>query len=174
MKATLIFAAAILLSPLTGQTAETPFSDAVAVWHFGDEKDSAQRHPLIVRGTVQLGVALAGEERAASLARGGDGKVAQFNGGHLEIGGPAFDPAGAVFTLVLRLRDPHGEWNAPLFGSYGGDGAASLYLRGVDGATLPQRDRNYGGGQMSTPAGWMFRTTDLTLSPVSDLGVGIG
>ncbi len=86
---------------------------------------------------MQLGVALAGEERAASLARGGDGKVAQFDGGHLEIGGPAFDPPGAVFTLLLRVRDPQGEWNAPLFGSYGGDGAASLYLRGVDGATLP-------------------------------------
>ena len=82
--------------------------------------------------------------------------MARFDGGHLEIGGPAFDPPGAEFTLLLRVRDPQGEWNAPLFGSYGGDGAASLYLRGVDGATLPQRDRNYVGGKMSTPAAWMF------------------
>ena len=156
MKATLLCAAAILLCPLPGQTAGTPFSDAVALWHFGDEKDAAQRHPLMVRGTVELGVALAGDDRAASLARGGDGKVARFDGGHLEIGGPAFDPPGAVFTLALRVRDPLGEWNAPLFGSYGGDGAASLYLRGADGATLPHRDRDFGGGQVSTPAGWMF------------------
>jgi len=109
-----------------------------------------------IHGDVKLGVELTGDERAASLARGGDGKVAQFNGGHLEIGGPAFDPPGAVFTLLLRVRDPRGEWNAPLFGSYGGDGRASLYLRGVDGATLPHEDRNFTGGKVSTPAAWMF------------------
>ena len=139
MKHSLTCFTALLLVPSAGQTAETPLGDAAAVWHFGEAEDSKHRHPLIVRGAVQLGVALAGEERAASLARGGDGKVAQFNGGHLEIGGPAFDPPGAVFTLLLRVRDPQGEWNAPLFGSYGGDGAASLYLRGVDGTTLPQQ-----------------------------------
>ncbi|MCX7007555.1 MAG: hypothetical protein NTY53_09970, partial [Kiritimatiellaeota bacterium] len=54
------------------------------------------------------------------------------------------------------VRDPQGEWNAPLFGSYGGDGVASLYLRGVDGATLPFEDRNFTGGPISTPAKWMF------------------
>lgn len=136
----------LLLAPSAGHTTETPLGDAAAVWNFGDAEDSQQRHPLIVRGAVQLGVALAGEEIAASLARGGDGKIARFDGGHLEIGSPQSDPPGAVFTLLLRVRDPQGEWNAPLFGSYGGDGAASLYLRGVDGSTLPHRDRNYAGG----------------------------
>jgi len=146
---------ALLLAPLA-IAANAPFKDAVAVWHFGDDKNLPQSHPLTIHGAVQLGVVLAGDERAASLARGGDGKVARFDGGHLEIGGPAFDPPGAVFTLALRVRDPQGEWNAPLFGSYGGDGAANLYLRGVDGATLPREDRSYGGGPMSTPAAWMF------------------
>ncbi len=131
--------------------AADPFGDADAVWKF----DGADK-TLTARGEVKLGVELTGAERSASLARGGDGKVAQFEGGHLEIGGPAFDPPGAEFTLLLRVRDPQGEWNAPLFGSYGGDGAASLYLRGVDGATLPREDRNYVGGPMSTPAAWMF------------------
>ncbi|MCX6906669.1 MAG: hypothetical protein NTY01_01360, partial [Verrucomicrobia bacterium] len=144
------------LAVVTTNAAEKPFGDAVAVWHFGDEQNAAQQHPLTIHGAVQLGVVLEGDERAASLARGGDGKVAQFDGGYLEIGGPAFDPPGAEFTLLLRVRDPRGEWNAPLFGSYGGDGKASLYLRGVDGATLPREDRNYVGGPMSTPAAWMF------------------
>ena len=151
---TLLFV--LILAATAAKAADAPFKDGAAVWHFGDEKDSTQRHPLTIHGAVQLGVPLEGDERLASLARGGDGKVAIFDGGHLEIGGPAFDPPGAVFTLALRVRDPLGEWNVPLFGSYGGDGAASLYLRGVDGATLPQRDRNYGGGEMATPAAWMF------------------
>ncbi len=135
--------------------AADPFGDAVAVWKF-DGTDKT----LTARGAVQLGVELAGDERAVSLVRGGDGRVAQFNGGYLEIGGPAFDPPGAEFTLALRVRDPQGAWNAPLFGSYGGDGAASLYLRGVDGATLPFEDRNFTGGKMSTPAKWMFGWPD--------------
>jgi sucrose-6-phosphate hydrolase SacC (GH32 family) len=151
MKAKLLVTCA-LAATATAFAASAPLNDAVAVWNFGDPKDSS----LIARGDVKLGVALAGDERAASLARGGDGRVAQFNGGWLEIAGPAFDPPGAEFTLLLRVRDPQGAWNAPLFGSYGGDGRASLYLRGVDGATLPFEDRNYTGGKMSTPAMWMF------------------
>lgn len=142
------------LAAVTTNAADKPFHDAAAVWHFGDEKNTT--HPLTVHGTVQLGAPLDGDARAASLARGGDGKAARFDGGYLEIGGPAFDPPGAVFTLALRVCDPNGAWNAPLFGSYGGDARASLYLRGVDGATLPREDRNYVGGKMSTPAAWMF------------------
>ena len=153
------FTAALLLSPpaVTATcVAATPLKDAVAVWHFGDDQDSSQRHRLTVHGAVKLNVELEGAERAASFAQGGDGQATRFDGGYLEIVGPSLDPPGAVFTLLLRVRDPQGEWNAPLFGSYGGDGAASLYLRGVDGATLPRRDRNIGGAEMATPAAWMF------------------
>lgn len=140
--------------------AELPFKDAVGIWNFDDEKNTEQPHPLIVRGAVTLGVPLEGDERAASLARGGDGKAARFDGGHLEIGGPAFDPPGAEFTLLLRVRDPQGAWNAPLFGSYGGDAAASLYLHGVDGTTLPQHERIGGSGEIPTTAGAMFGWPD--------------
>ena len=70
MKSVLTLFTALLLAPSAGQTAETPLGDAAAVWHFGGAEDSQQRHPLIVRGVVQLGVGLAGDERAASLARG--------------------------------------------------------------------------------------------------------
>lgn len=139
-----------------GIGAELPFKDAVAVWNLGDNNNAAQKFPLTVHGDVTLGVKLTGDERAASLVRGGDGEVAEFAGGYLEIGGPAFDPPGAEFTLLLRVWDPKGKWNAPLFGSYGGDGAASLYLHGVDGATLPFDDYNYKGDKVSTPAKWMF------------------
>lgn len=151
--------AALTLVLLVSQrfgVAASPFDDAVAKWHFG----AAAQPGLTVHGNVKMGVELAGEDRTASLDRGGDGKVAQFDGGYLEIGGPAFDPPGAAFTLVLRVRDPHGAWNAPLLGSYGGDGAASLYLRGVDGTTLPREDRNFTGGKMFTPAMWMFGYAD--------------
>lgn len=140
--------------------AESPLADAAAVWHFGDTGTPPQLRPLTLRGDVQIGVALQGDDRAASLARGGDGQAVLFNGGHLEIGGPPFAPPGAEFTLVLRVRDPEGAWNAPLFGSYGGDGAVSLYLRGVDGATLPRHDRNFVDARMSTPADWMFGWPD--------------
>ncbi len=145
-----------LLVVVPVNAAGSPLKDAVAMWHFADQASSAQRHSLLVHGTVTLGVPLDGEEREASLAHGGDGKVAHFEGGYLEIGGSSFDPPATVFTLLLRVRDPQGKWNVPLFGSYGGDGAVSLYLRGVDGATLPRRDRNFVGGEMATPADWMF------------------
>ncbi len=140
--------------------ADAPLSDAVAVWHFDRQEAAAQAYPLQVHGAVTLGVPLEGVERADSLRRGGNGKVARFAGGYLAIGGPSFDPPGAVFTLLLRVRDPHGRWRAPLLGSYGGDAAVSLYLHGVDGATLPQRDRNFVNAVMTTPAAWMFGWTE--------------
>lgn len=108
---------------------ENVFQDAVAVWNFSETENGTQTYPLSIHGAVTLGKALGGEERAASLARGGDGKVAVFDGGYLEIGGPAFDPPGAEFTLLLRVRDPQGEWKAPLFGSYGGTARAARMAR---------------------------------------------
>ncbi len=145
-----------ILAALAANAADAVFEDAVVVWHFDGANNSLQRFPVTIHGAVQVGVPLEGDDRAASLARGGDGKAARFDGGYIEIGGPAFDPPNSVFTLLLRLRDPWGAWNVPLFGSYGGDGAASLFLRGLDGASLPPRDRNHTGGQVATPAAWMF------------------
>ncbi len=153
----------LLLLAVAGVAAAagSPLRDADAVWQFGKgDTGPRTRYPLTVHGAVKLGVLLTGEERRASLARGGDGTVARFEGGYLEVGGPACDPVGATFTLLLRVRDTAGAWNAPLFGSYGGDAAVSVYLRGVDGATLPMRDMNYAGGLLSTPAAWMFGRPD--------------
>jgi len=161
MSKSLLAAAIVFAFATTAANAgENVFQDAVAVWNFSGTENGTQTYPLSIHGAVTPGKPLEGDERTASLARGGDGKAAVFNGGYLEIGGPAFDPPGAEFTLLLRVRDPQGEWKAPLFGSYGGDGAASLYLRGMDGATLPLRERVGAGGEIPTTAGAMFGWPD--------------
>ncbi|MGE5608677.1 MAG: LamG-like jellyroll fold domain-containing protein [Bacillota bacterium] len=104
--------------------APSPFADAVAVWHLGDLKDSAGKDSALTpRGDVKPGVELTGSDRAASLARGGDGRVSQFNGGYLDAGQGAdgeLNLGGRAFTLCARLRDPSGNWMAPLFSKHGG------------------------------------------------------
>lgn len=57
------------------------FADAVAVWHLADFDSADGQSPLKLHGTAKVGVALKGAERAASLARGGDGMVAEITGG---------------------------------------------------------------------------------------------
>jgi beta-fructofuranosidase len=93
--------------------ASSPLADAVAAWGMADASGLAKH------GDVKTGIALADEERAASLARGGDGFVAQFtpdsflNAGQRNI-------TGRGFTLCTRLRDSTGTWMAPLVSKYGG------------------------------------------------------
>ena len=65
----------------------TPLTDAVAVWHMADSHDSAGANSVLkVEGQVKLGIELEGANREASLARGGDGKVAELAGGWLNPG----------------------------------------------------------------------------------------
>lgn len=86
------------------------FSGAIAVWHMGDAKDSAGRNSALkTHDPVKLGVELAGAERAASLARGGDGKAAQLDGGWLDAGqgdGGELNLTGDKFTALIRMRCP--------------------------------------------------------------------
>ena len=118
--------AVIVLSCVRGLAADgrSPFTDAVAVWHMGDLRDSAaQSSALLPHGDVKSGVELTGTERDASLARGGDGRVAQINGGYFDAGqgeGDKLKLKGSAFTLCARLRDPDGTWMAPLFSKHGG------------------------------------------------------
>ncbi len=127
-KGWLLFAlsAALLLSRGTvpAATETSPFADAVAAWQMADLNDSAGNNSrLEVRGDVRVGVPLSGPEREASLARGGDGKVAHFLGGWLDAGQGAdgeLNLAGKAMTLAVRLRDPSGQWNCPLFSKHGG------------------------------------------------------
>ena len=76
----------------------------MAVWHMGAQNPAGGapggapstlgpgRGPLAIEGNVKLGVELAGAERKASLRRGGDGRVAQFDGGYLRRGSRAGVP----------------------------------------------------------------------------------
>ena len=85
------------------------FDDAVAVWHM------ASAEGVAVHGDVALGVPLEGAEREASLARGGDGRVARVSGGWISVGDDALKLAGPEMTLCMRLNDTSKAWDAPLF-----------------------------------------------------------
>ncbi len=101
-----------------------PFDDAVAVWSMAGLEDSAGRSSrLTPSGTVEVGIELTGEERDASLRRGGDGRAARFDGGHLSAGqgaGGELNLAGSALSVCVRLRDPSGAWDSPLFSKHGG------------------------------------------------------
>jgi beta-fructofuranosidase len=97
---------------------------AVAVWHFGDLQSADGQCPLVAKGAVKLGSELQGSDRDASLARGGDGKVAEFAGGWLDAGQGAqgrLNLKGSALTLLVRLRNPSGKWgDGELFCKHGG------------------------------------------------------
>jgi len=103
---------------------KTPFEDAVAVWHMEDLNDTAGKNShLTPRGDVRVGIELKGEEREASIKRGGDGYVAEFREGYLSAGQGAdgeLNLEGEALSLCIRLRDASGEWNTPLFSKHGG------------------------------------------------------
>ena len=119
----------------------SPFNDAVAVWHMADLKDSSgNNNSLTAQGDVSVGVELDGSDLEASLKRGGNGKAAEFRGGYLSAEQGAngkMNLSGSVMTMCIRLRNPSGNWDGPLFGKYGGDELASYYLYAMDGATKP-------------------------------------
>jgi len=117
--------------------ASSPLNGAVAVWHMADEKDAAGTDAaLTVQGKVALGVELQGAQRKASLRRGGDGRVARFEGGYLRAG-PAGAPhvslTGKEMTLCVRLQDSSGRWDALLFGKEDTDDRFANMLYGREG-----------------------------------------
>jgi len=73
-------------------------------------------YTLHVDPLVRCGVELSGDEAKDSIVRGGDGRVAVFEGGIVEL---IPESSGAMsrgrsLTFCLRARDPSGTWNAPL------------------------------------------------------------
>ena len=72
---------------------------------------------LLMSGSAKLGVAVSGAEREASLRRGGDGLVGQFDDGVLaDVKGTAmFAKSPRSMSLCIRLRDPSGKWRSPIF-----------------------------------------------------------
>lgn len=130
----LAIAAGVLACSLSALGAEpSPFADALAVWHMGGREDSAGKNSsLTVHGAVELGVELQGDDRAASLQRGGDGRVARFEDGWLTAGQGAdgeLNLSGKAASLCLRLRDPAGTWGAGLFSKMGQPRNYNFYAR---------------------------------------------
>ncbi|MBI5684476.1 MAG: GH32 C-terminal domain-containing protein [Verrucomicrobia bacterium] len=122
---TVVVAAACVLGASHGFAASTAvFTDAVAVWHFGDLNSADGKSPLKLHGNVKLDVELKGAEREASLSRGGDGKAAEFAGGWLDAGQGGdgrLNLKGGAMTMLLRLRNPSGQWGpGELFCKHGG------------------------------------------------------
>ena len=80
-----------------------PLMDAVAAWSMATLKGSAANSPpLATTGKVEVGIELSGAEKEASLARGGDGRVAAFEGGYLDAGpmaANALETQGDAFSL---------------------------------------------------------------------------
>ncbi|HZJ14934.1 MAG TPA: LamG-like jellyroll fold domain-containing protein [Chthoniobacteraceae bacterium] len=130
-----IFTAAIPALALSAslQTLDAaPFAEAVAVWHMSDLHDNAGADSALqTNGDVKLGVQLGDAERDESARRGGDGKAAEFHGGWFAAGHGAdgeLNLAGTGLTLCVRLRDPSGQWNAPLLSKHGGHARLSYNL----------------------------------------------
>lgn len=102
----------------------TPFADAIAVWHMSDLNDTAGKNSrLILYGDVKIGIELTGAERDASIKRGDDGYLAEFQGDYLGAGQGAdgeLNFEGKELSLCIRLKDASGKWNTPLFAKHGG------------------------------------------------------
>ena len=101
MNATLTLLTALLLTaPAALRAADVQGQERVKLrLGFADDAD------LKVIGNVKVGIALEGDELAASLARDGDGKVARFEGGRLLAGDAKPVLKGMQdFTFYLRLK----------------------------------------------------------------------
>ena len=146
------------------EAGNSPFDDAIAVWHMAGLNDSAGNNSVLtIHGDVRVGVELTGPDRAASLVRGGDGRAAVFSGGYLSAGqgiNRELNLVGKEMTMCIRLHDPSGTWDAPLFGKYGGDDRASYHLYCIDGGSKPFHEVIGKGRQAHTPYYDLFAKED--------------
>lgn len=144
-------------SPSSSANAHLP-RGAICNWQMDSVKDETGKHKLHIEGDVSFG-SLAATDRKHSLARGGDGNAAQFNGGYLQLSDDkGFEFPQGQFSIAIRMRDPSGKWRYPILGSYGSENKVSLALRAIDGSSMPFESRNKGGAPVSTIYSWMFGT----------------
>jgi sucrose-6-phosphate hydrolase SacC (GH32 family) len=95
--------AALVLPSAMTPAAESPFLDAAALWHFAPSEGS----PPPPDG-VRMAVPLDGGERAASLARGGDGFAAAFSGaGGIPVA-RAIPHSADAMTWAVRVKAAKG------------------------------------------------------------------
>jgi len=101
----------VVLPTLRAKAAES-FHDAAFVWRMKDASG------LAVQGAATTGIELTGEDKAASLARGGDGFAAKLDGGHLGLDdlGDVFDHG--EYTLHLRVKPAGDTLDGTLFSSW--------------------------------------------------------
>ncbi|MDO4586970.1 MAG: LamG-like jellyroll fold domain-containing protein [Planctomycetia bacterium] len=106
--------------------AVSPLDDAIAVWHFDNLNDvNGENSRLSIHGDVHLGISMAtADEIEESKIRGGDGKFVRFgNNSYLSADLGAQNELkidGQELTICLRLRDPSGKWDCPVFSKHGG------------------------------------------------------
>ncbi len=105
--------------------AQAAFDEAVAVWHFANLDDAAGANSVLrAIGPAQVGVPLSGVDRESSVARGGDGQVAQLGEGFLLAGQGADDElalCGKTVSLYVRMLQPSGPWHSSgIVSKYGG------------------------------------------------------
>ncbi len=138
------------------------FKTAVAVWHMADLKDAVGRNSLTVVGNVTVGKKLEGKDLQESLACGNDGVVAQFDGGYLDAGqgaDGALNVTGSALTVSVRLRNPSGSWELPLFSKHGGHDRLVYNLYSLSSEI---------GFELGTQGAGLSRTT----VPVARIGAG--
>ncbi len=151
----------------TRKRSADPFSDAVAVWHMADARNT-QKSPtsgkandantgpceLIPHGKIELGMEPSGDDRSRSLQRGGDGKVARFDGGYLSIAADdehVLDIYGYESSYCVRLKSNSRDYCGPILGKYGGDKHVSYHLAYVDGGRKPMYAQGKNGRNWRTP-----------------------
>lgn len=143
----LLFCLATAAAATEAGRIDDSFHSAVAVWQMKDLKDIAGKNELTVAGAATIGTVLFGKDREESLALGGDGVVAQFDGGYLDAGqgtGGMLNLTGSALTVGVRLRSPSGVWGRPLFSKHGGHDRLVYNLFSFDyaiGFELGTRDK---------------------------------
>ncbi len=122
----------------------SPLDDAVAVWRL-DGSPNGKGGPISAVGKVTLGVPLTGADLEMALQRGRSGKVAVFNGGYLKAGDEKSQTpnlnGSKETTLCMRMRDPEGAWNLPIFSNDDPNNLSSAILYGtLDNSMIGTRE----------------------------------
>lgn len=100
------------------------FRDAVAYWPLsGVDDKSGFNSSLKPYGNIDF-IALTGREKTESKARGGDGRIARFQGGWLDAGQGIDNELsinGKGFSMLIRMKAENPEGFVPLFTKSGTD-----------------------------------------------------
>lgn len=141
-----------------------PYLSAAAVWHMGDLNSACGKYPLTLNGEVKVGQALQGEEKSASLARGGDGLTATFSGGYISLGagdGELNLEGLKEYTFYIRYCNHSEKQDAPILSlaDTQADFSGILYGSKVDYGQIGLREKERMSSDYSLE--FLHRTTPL-------------